>query len=273
MTSPSRHRARPCPPRARPRATEGPAARPLLAHSDMVAERRGAAADPAARRGRRPSRSQAAAPRCSIASNPRAGVDDRDRAALLRHRRAPAVSTSSRGKSIRLERDGLDFLNNSPLYCTATRGAFKRRDRSLRAGPRLRSIFQLSNSRGVLNFSPPPMRALLRASRPCSRYSILTDSITLGLSAARSRCACARQLLDADADPAPGDPDGPDRPRPSGHRPDRHRQDRGLRAAVARPARRHPRHPKRARCACWCWRRRASWPPRSPPARAPTAAS
>ena len=59
---------------------------------------------------------------------------------------------------------------------------------------------------------------------------------------ARSRRACGEELLAGDADPAPGDPDRSDRPRPARHRPDRHRQDGGVRAAVARPARRQPQH-------------------------------
>ena len=64
----------------------------VLAHAELVAERRGAAADPAPRRGRRASRS--GAPRGAVrpAGRARTGVDDGDRSGAVRwHRRGVAL--------------------------------------------------------------------------------------------------------------------------------------------------------------------------------------
>ena len=73
-----------------------------------------------------------------------------------------------------------------------------------------------------------------------------------------------------------GHPGAACRARPDGLGADRHRQDRRLRAAGAAAPRRRPageraRAARPARRACWCWRRPASWPCRSPTRRCATA--
>ena len=93
--------------------------------------------------------------------------------------------------------------------------------------------------------------------------------------AARPPGARAEGIYRRDADPGAGDPDPPEGPRPARHRPDRHRQDRRLHAAVDRPAAPQSDKPRRSRApaGCWCSRRPASSPARSPRAPAPTASS
>ncbi len=83
--------------------------------------------------------------------------------------------------------------------------------------------------------------------------------------AARSPGPRHEGLQHADADPGAGHSRRARRARPDGHRPDRHRQDRRVHAPEHRPAARGARGRRRSsRAACWCWRRRANSPGRSP---------
>ena len=137
--------------------------------------------------------------------------------------------------------DGVDFPRFlSILHCN-TRRFSKRRDRSLR-DPARASTNLHPNSRGGA-FTPPPTRAILRASRPFFKVFSLSFHFSRAVEAP-ARCARREGLFAGDADPAPGHPDRSDRPRPARHRPDRHRQDRGVHAALARPARRRAQHPE-----------------------------
>ena len=157
-------------------------------------------------------------------------------------------------------------------YCSLSARPVRRlRDRAVSPPARLR-VPQASPITRVANHGPVASRRQIdvRAPTPFEEFHFMTVEFNqLGLSKPVLAALDRQGLHRSHADPGAVDSAAARRPRPARHRPDRHRQDRGVRAAVDRPAVAIGHTARcRASAACWCSRRRANSPARSPTMRA-----